>query len=216
MPSAAGHLGRVMDVLSLPPDVQVAERFRDAIRRFDEANARDPNQEVVNGHSRPRELIYAERLTEWVLKLRPAASEVLRLAARCQHLCRWEIPRSSYEQTKPGYLKWRTDLKTFHARKAGEILKETGYPDDTIAKVQALNLKRNFPNDPDSRVLEDALCLMFLQYQFADLASRTDDEKMVNALQKSWKKMTPTARSMALQLNYGAHEKELLERALAG
>jgi len=191
-------------------------RFAEAIRRFDEENARDPNREVVGNAEQPRELVYAKRLSNWIMKLAPEASEELRLAARSQHLCRWMVPRESYEMTRAGYLRWRSDLKKFHARKAGEILKEVGYPEDLVARVQDLNLKKNFPNDPDSRVLEDALCLVFLQYQFADLANRTAEDKIINALQKTWKKMTATAKAHALQLTYGPKEKALLERALAG
>jgi hypothetical protein len=187
------------------------EKFAAAIRRFDEENSRDPNQDG----NRPRELVYAERLTEWVLKLQPDASEALRLAARCQHICRWESPREKYPMTRPGYLKWRADLKSFHAKKSGEILRETGYDEGTIRRVQDLNLKKNFPADPEVRVLEDALCLMFLQYQLTELAAKSDDEKMINALRKSWGKMTEAARAGALQLNYGPHEKSLIERALA-
>lgn len=191
-------------------------RFDAALRRFDEENARDPNLEVVDGVTHPRELLYARRLTDWTLKLRPDASEELRLAARCQHLCRWLIPRSSYEMTRPGYLRWRADLKQMHARKAGEILREVGYPEEVIQRVQALNLKKNFPGDPDSRVLEDALCLVFLEFQLAELAAKTSDEKLINALQKSWQKMTPQAHAEALQLHFELREKQLLERALSG
>ncbi len=190
-------------------------KFEAALRRFDEENARDPSTETVGGVSHPRELLYAQRLTGWVLRLCPPASEALRLAARCQHLCRWQIPRQSRPMTRAGYLKWRTDLKQFHARKAGEILRELGYDDGSVRRVQDLNLKKNFPNDPEGRVLEDALCLVFLEFQFADLAAKTAEDKTVNALQKSWQKMTEAARAEALKLNYGEREKALLTRALA-
>jgi hypothetical protein len=189
-------------------------RFQGAIKRFDEENSRDPNTQLVNGTPHPREWIYAQWLTDWVLKLCPEASEELRLAARCQHLCRWVIPRDSYPMTRPGYLKWREDLKHFHARRAGEILAEVGYPEDVIHRVQDLNLKKNFLNDAEGRVLEDALCLVFLERQLADLAAKTDDDKMITALQKSWKKMSPAAHAEALKLNYSPHEKDLIERAL--
>ncbi len=193
-----------------------AARFQNALCRFDAENAHDPNVDISDGTPRPRELLYAERLTAWVLKLQPEAPEALRLAARCQHLCRWMIPRSSYEMTRAGYLRWRAELKTFHARKAGEILREVGYSDEFCARVQALNLKNNFPADPESRVLEDALCLVFLEFQLAELANRTADDKVINALQKSWQKMTPAAHAHALSLNYSAKEKMLIERARAG
>ena len=190
---------------------RVNDRFIAAIQRFDAENSRDPNFES----GRPRELLYAERLTGWVLKLCPAAAESLRLAARCQHICRWESPREDYPMTRPGYLKWRADLKKFHAEKSGAILREVGYDDDTIRHVQDLNLKKNFPGDPAVRILEDALCLVFLEFQFAALAAKSDDEKMVNAVRKSWDKMTEAARAEALKLNYGTREMTLIQRALA-
>ena len=189
------------------------KRFEAALRRFDEANARDPNREVADGVPQPREALYARRLTEWVLRLYPNASEELRLAARCQHICRWEIPRDSHPITRTGYLQWRATLKKFHAQKAGEILREAGYAEDVTHRVQDLNLKKNFPNDPEARVLEDALCLVFLEFQFAELAARSDDDKMINALRKSWHKMTEPARAEALKFNFGPREKALLERA---
>jgi len=188
----------------------VTEKFITAITRFDQENSRDPNLE--NGQ--PRELLYAQRLTDWIMKLCPEASEPLRLAARCQHICRWESPRENYPMTKPGYLKWRADLKKFHAEKSGQILREVGYDDDTIRHVQDLNLKKNFPADAEVRALEDALCLVFLEFQLAPLAVKSDDEKMINALKKSWEKMTEAARAEALKLSYGEREKSLISRAL--
>lgn len=189
-------------------------KFEAALRRFDEENSRDPHHETTGGVSQPRELLYAMRLTDWILRLAPDASEALRLAARCQHIRRWEIPRASYPMTRAGYLKWRADLKKFHARKTGEILRDIGYDDETIHRVQDLNLKKNFPADVETRTLEDALCLVFLQFQFAELAAKTDDDKTINALQKSWAKMSESARVEALKLTYGEHEKSLLQQAL--
>ena len=189
-------------------------RFNEAVRRFDEMNAADPNRELVHGAPQPRELVNARRLSDWVITLAPDASESLRLASRCQHLCRWMIPRAEYEMTRAGYHQWRNELKRFHARKSAEILRAVGYSEEVIARVQELNLKKNFPADAESRVLEDALCLVFLQFQLADLVAKTEDKKVINALQKSWKKMTPLGHEHALKLNYGTREKGLIERAL--
>ena len=116
-------------------DIKDRAKFDAAITRFDEENARDPNREAADGATAPRELIYARWLTDWVLKLRPDASEALRLAARCQHLRRWEIARASYPMDRPGYLRWRADLKKFHAEKAGEILREVGYDEPAVRRV---------------------------------------------------------------------------------
>jgi hypothetical protein len=192
------------------------DAFEKAIERFDAENARDPNLESDGGVERPREWLYARRLTDWVLKLAPAASESLRLAARCQHICRWMIPRDTYPMTRPGYLRWRNDLKQFHARKSAEILREAGYGEAMIDKVRDLNLKKNFPAEAESRVLEDALCLVFLEFQFADLARKTAADKIINAVQKTWQKMTPAAHELALALPLGTEEKRLIQQALEG
>jgi hypothetical protein len=189
-------------------------RFEAALRRFDEENARDPHTEQVAGAAHPRELLYAQWLTDWVLKLTPAASEELRLAARCQHLCRWIVPRDSYPLTRAGYLKWREAHKHFHAQKAGEILREVDYPEEVIARVQSLNLKKDFPHDAEGRILEDALCLVFLEHQFGDLANKTTDDKMISVVQKTWHKMTPAAHALALTLPYDPPARTLLEKAL--
>jgi hypothetical protein len=189
--------------------------FQRAVERFDAENARDPNMEFADGASHPREWLYAQRLTGWVLKLAPEASEALRLAARCQHICRWMIPRSSQPMTRAGYLRWRNELKQFHALKSGDILREAGYSGEMVTRVQDLNLKKNFPGDPESRILEDALCLVFLEFQFADLARKTAEEKIINAARKTWQKMTPAAREHALLLPLGEIEKSLILRALS-
>ncbi len=189
-------------------------RFAAALRGFDQANAQDPNQLEWQGRQYPRELLYARWLSDWILRLCPQASEALRLAARSQHICRWEIPRSSYPMTRAGYLRWRGELKKFHAQKTGELLSAAGYPEDVVARVQALNLKKGFPNDPEGRVLEDALCLVFLEHQFAELVARTSQHTMLQAVKKVWNKMTPTAQAIARGLAYGPNERALLQKAL--
>ena len=191
-------------------------RFHQVIKKFDDENRHDPNQIVINGTPRPRELVYAEWLTDWVLQLRPDASEALLLAARCQHICRWMIPRSSYPMTRAGYLRWREELKHFHAQKSAKILRQSGYPEEMIARVHALNLKKNLGQDEECQVLEDALCLVTLQHQLGELMKKTEPEKMITILQKTWKKMSPAGREEALKLPFSDREKELVAKAGLG
>lgn len=181
-------------------------RFQDAIARIDAANAADPHG---------KELPYAQRLTTWLERLAPAASEPLRLAARAQHICRWESPRDSYPPGRLGYLQWREDLKRFHADKAAEILQATGYDAATIDRVRHLITKRNFPRDEEGRTLEDALCLTFLEAQFDDTTVKVGDEKMVDILRKTWRKMTPQAQQIALGMNLTPAQRDLVAKAIA-
>jgi hypothetical protein len=172
-------------------------RFQEAIARIDTVNAADP---------RGIELAYSLRLSD---------SEPLQLAARAQHIARWESPRDSYPAGRFGYLKWREDLKQFHAEKAGRIMREVGYDESAVSRVQDLIRKRNFPRDEEGRVLEDALCLTFLETQFAETTVKTGEEKMVEILRKTWRKMTPQARQIALTLPMTPACRSLVERALA-
>jgi len=190
-------------------------RFQQAIALIDAENSRDPNVELIDGRPVPRELLYSQRLTEWLLRLDPTASEPLQLAARSQHICRWKIPRAKYPSTRAGYHQWKNDLKKFHADLTSQLLTQVGYEASAIARVRALNLKADFPHDPETRTLEDALCLMFLEFQFGPLAEKAESEKVINALRKSWAKMSPNARAAALGLPFSTAQQALLERALA-
>ena len=154
------------------------DRFDRAIVAIDAANADDPNTIRVRGEERPKELAHAELVSAWVVALQPDGSEALLLAARAHHLRRWTVPRSSYPTGRAGYLRWRRDLHEQHAREVGEILAGVGYDDTTIARVQDLVRKRGLGKDPEVQTLEDALCLVFLETQFHDLAARLDLEKL--------------------------------------
>jgi len=195
-----------------PPDA----RFATAIDRLDAANALDPNATIVDGAPQPKELVYARRMTEWLNRLEPNASESLQLAARAQHLMRWSIPRSQFPMDRPGYLKWRTTLYDFHADKAAEILGEVGYDDETIGQVRSLIRKQGIKTDPEMQLLEDVICLVFLENYFAEFAADQDEEKLIRILRRTWAKMSPRGHQAALGLELPERERKLIERALAG
>ena len=184
------------------------------MRAFDAANAEDPNTEVVGGVERPRELVQAERRAAWVERLDPNASEALRLAARCQHIRRWQIPRRDYPEGRRGYLEWRAELARFHAAASRAILAEAGYDEDVVAQVERINLKKGLRRDPDTQTMEDALCLAFLEHELAAFAEKHDEAKVVAVLHKTWKKMSDPAKREALDLPLPAPLRALVERAL--
>ena len=191
-------------------------RFRRAIEAFDRANSEDPNHQLSNGVLRPKELVDAERLSAWVDRLDPNASEALRLAARCQHIRRWELPRSSFSNDRIGYLKWRTELGRFHAETAARLLEAAGYDAATIDAVRRINVKQGLHSNPDTQTMEDALCLTFLEHEFEAFAEKHSDEKLINILQKTWKKMSPRGQSAAEKLALSSRARALLTRALGG
>ena len=164
--------------------------------------------------ARPRELVHAERLSAWVGRLAPDASEALSLAARCQHIRRWEIPRTSYPAGRVGYLQWRTQLARFHADTAERLLQELGYERELLGAVRRINLKQNLHSNPDTQTMEDALCLEFLEFEFDDFSRKYSSDKVIEIVQKTWKKMSPRGRELALKLPFSAAALELVTRAL--
>ncbi len=190
------------------------DRFQRAIALIDAANADDPNRVEHEGRERPAEVLYSERMSRWLDRIAPDASEGLRLAARAQHIRRWEIPRSSYPDGRVGYHRWRTRLLHFHAETAGELLARAGYDAATIERVQSLLRKERLKADPETQTLEDVICLVFLEDYFADFAGKHDEEKIVGILRKTWKKMSPRGHEEALRLELPARARALVEKAL--
>lgn len=179
---------------------------------IDAANGADPRR---TPDGKPVELDHAERMTAWVLRLNPGASDLLQIAARGQHIERWTSPRSSYPEGRAGYLKWREELKLFHARRVAEQMAEAGYSADAINRVAALITKAaHRAGDPEGLILEDALCLVFLETQFKDLLAKTPEDKMSEILKKTWRKMSPAGRSAALSLSLSPEEQTALSKAL--
>jgi len=191
------------------------ERLARALAAIDERNADDPNRIRVRGELRPKELAHAELASAWVERLRPDASEALRLAARAHHVRRWVIPRSEYPDGRAGYHRWRRALHAHHASEVGAVLAACGYADDEVERVQAIVTKQGLGSDPEVQALEDALCLVFLETQFRDLAARLDDEKIVDVTARTLRKMSAGAIEAAGALDLDASEREWLRRALA-
>ena len=194
------------------------DRFQRVIRSIDQANGEDPNSEVVHGVAWPKEQLYGMRMQEWVEELDPGASEALRIAARSQHIRRWEIPRSDYPMDRKGYLRWRTTLYAFHADRASEILRGQEYDAETIEHVRALLQKRNLRTDTDVQTLEDAAALVFLVHHLDDFLKRDDigEEKAIDIIRKTWKKMTKRGHEAASALTLSDESTALLEKALTG
>jgi hypothetical protein len=190
------------------------QRFKAAIERIDVANSEDPNTEVFGGQEYPKELLYSQRMSAWLARLEPNASEALCLAARSQHICRWVIPRDAYPMDRIGYLQWRKDLGKFHAEKAGQILREVGYDEETITRVKSLLRKEKLKSDLEMQLLEDVICLVFLENYLADFAQEHDEGKLIGIIHKTWKKMSPRGHVIALQLEMPANARALVEKAL--
>lgn len=196
----------------------VSTRAMEALVRaralIDQAHAADPAR-ATDG--RAAELVYAERMEAWVARLVPAASALLRLAARCQHLERWSVPRASFPEGKVGYLNWRRSLYTKQAERARELLVSAGVDPKDAAEVATWVSKTGLKTNAGTQALEDAACLVFLENEISAFAAQHADyprEKFIDILRKTWRKMSPGAQQAALQLELPPAIRELVQAAL--
>lgn len=191
------------------------DKLNEVYTSIDKANGKDPNKETVDNLLVAKELIYGQRMTDTIENFEPDASEALKIAARSQHICRWEIPRDDYPTGRVGYLKWREDLKKFHAKKASEILENIGYDTETIDRVSFLLQKKKLKKDEETQTLEDVICLVFLKFYYPDFLTKHPDDKVIDILQKTWRKMSKKGHEAALQLSYSDKASDLIKQALA-
>lgn len=190
-------------------------RFERTLAAFDAANTQDPRADQdEQGSPVPYELLYARRMSTALAGFCPDASEVLQLAARCQHIERWRIPRDSYPMDRSGYLNWRSDLKLMHAERAAGIMRAEGYGEEAIARVGSLLRKERLKRDPESQALEDVICLVFLRHYLAEFTQAHEEEKVIDILAKTWRKMSESGHAAALALPFDEQQAQLIQRAL--
>lgn len=188
--------------------------FQQASQWIDAENAQDPNIEINESISFPKELLYSNRMYEKLMDFFPNASEEVQIAAKAQHICRWKIARESYPMDRVGYLKWREDLKKFHAKLTAEILEKAGYSPEFIARVSFLIEKKLLKKDEETQLLEDVICLVFLEYYLEPFVEKHDTEKLKNIILKTWNKMSEKGHQAALKINYSPSNLQLIKDSL--
>ncbi len=182
----------------------MSERFERVIQAIDAANAADPTRDEATG--RPASVLYGERMSQELERLAPDASEAVRIAARGQHIERWTSPRDSYPAGRQGYLAWRTDLARFHAKRVSALMAEAGYDEDERAAVASLLRKEGIKRNPDTQLLEDTICFVFVRHYFAAFAAKHADEDVLRILTKTARKMSADARArMAEEFDLPPH-----------
>jgi hypothetical protein len=177
------------------------EHFQAAIAAFDQANTEDPNRELADGKEHPKELLYAQRMSEMLERYAPEASEAVKLAVRAQHIQRWKTPRSNYPMDKQGYLQWRTGLYKFHADTAGSLMRQAGYDDEMVERVKKIVGKKGLKVNPETQLMEDVVDLVFLEHYMTGFVAQHpeyDEAKWIPIIRKTWEKMSKRAHEFAL------------------
>lgn len=190
-------------------------RLEKVLDQIDEINKLDPNLEVVNDTKIPKELIYGKRMSVALNHYFPNSSELLQIATRGQHIKRWAIPRNDYPMDRKGYLKWRTQLKIFHGELLADIMNKSGYHGNDIEQIKDLLMKKNLKTNLETQILEDVICLVFLEHYIEEFARNKTEEKLISIINKTWTKMSEKGHEFALQLSYSSSTYSLIKKALS-
>lgn len=180
------------------------QRYDKAAQFIDAANNEDPNLETSDGKDWPKELLYSHRMTDMLQRFAPDADDAMKLAIRAQHIQRWKSPRSDYPMNRKGYHQWRTALYTFHAETVAALLEKAGYDDEFIERVKLAVSKKSLKTNPDTQLLEDVTALVFIEHYmlaFANKHPEYGEQKWLDIIRKTWKKMTEPAHQFALTGN---------------
>lgn len=194
--------------------------YEKAVALIDAANSEDPNQEQADGKSWPKELLYSHRMSDMLERFAPEADEAMKLAIRAQHIQRWKTPRDNYPMDRIGYLQWRKGLYKFHADTAGDLVARAGYEDDVVDRVKQAVAKKSLKTNPDTQLLEDVTDLVFIEHymlEFAGKHGEYSEEKWLDIIRKTWKKMSDRAHEFALSggINLPEPLVPLIQKAIA-
>lgn len=195
--------------------------FDKALALIDAANNEDPNRVNADGKDWPKELLYSHRMSDMLQRFAPDADDAMKLAIRAQHIQRWQSPRDAYPMDRIGYLQWRKDLYKIQAKNAVNLLIQAGYGDDVTGRVSEAVAKKKIKENPDTQLLEDVTDLVFLEYhlqEFVDKHPEYDEDKWLDIIRKTWKKMSASAQQFALSGNVKLPEPlvPLIQKAVSG
>ena len=200
---------------------QQQSAFDKSMALIDAANSEDPNRETADGKDWPKELLYSHRMSDMLQRYAPDADAAMQLAIRAQHIQRWKSRRDAYPMDRIGYLQWRKDLYKIQAQTAADLLVQAGYGEDVISRVRQAVAKQRIKENPDTQLLEDVTGLVFIEHYmlaFADKHPEYDEEKWLDIVRKTWKKMSARAQQFALSGSVKLPEPlvPLIRKAVAG
>lgn len=190
-------------------------RLENVIDALDQRHREDPHVVDVDSEPVAAELLYAQRMTTWLITLTQAPGECLQIAVRAQHLQRWQVPRDEYPEGRVGYLTWRRDQGMRAGDTTAQLMREAGYPAEDAERVSTIINKKGLGRDADVQALEDCACLVFLENYFADFSRKVEHDHMVRIVQKTWRKMSPQAHELALGLPMSPASAALVQEALS-
>jgi len=167
----------------------------------------DTLQVMENGIEHPSELLYSKRMLDMLELFCPGSPNYLKIAAQCQHLKRWGVPRDNYPYDRRGYHEWRREVMEYQLGETYRILSVVGIEDSDIQQIIDVLRNQGDKTNEDAQIIMDTACLTFLKWYMEPFASKHESSKVIDILKKTMRKMSSEAISLVhtLQLNQSVH-----------
>lgn len=202
-----------MDETSQEFNLMNNKALTQTLNAIDQINITDPNTVMIDGETHPKEFIYGTQMSACLHQYWSEPSELIQIAVRAQHIKRWHLKRTDYALGKTGYMLWRKDQGKLHAQLTADLMQKNGYSAQDAAIVASVLKKEKLKSNPLTQTLEDVACLVFLQFYFADFATKHSEEKLVDIVQKTWRKMSDKAQNIALTFTLPNHLANIVKTA---
>ena len=119
-------------------------------------------------------------------------------------------------RTEPDISRGEKASMAEQAERARELLLQAGVEPREAEDAATWVSKTGLQINPNTQLLEDAACLVFLENEIAGFAVQHADyprDKFLRIIQKTWRKMSPAAREAALGLKLPSGISELVKEA---
>lgn len=100
------------------------------------------------------------------------------------------------------------------AGRVGDLVRKSSSGTTTTGKD---GIEDEEDEDDEAQILEDVACLVFLDDRLEEFEKGQSEEKVLGILRKTWLKMSPRGRELALNdIHMSDRARRLVEMAVAG
>jgi hypothetical protein len=149
------------------------------------------------------ELIHSRLTLKWLLKLKPDASEALKISAISHDIDRAvnkiiekdRKPEESYEEFKRKHSIRSADIIV-------NLMKKHNYPEKVIDKVKHLVENHEFGGDTETDILTSADSLAYFEYNLPIYFKRNGKEETIRKIKFMFNRMSKQAQECVKKMKY--------------
>ena len=158
------------------------------------------------------ELVYSQRMLAMLEVFDKGSSKLLRLAVQCQHLRRWNIPRTNYSMDRRGYHQWRRAVMEYQLNQTREILIQNKVDIDDIDFILDGLSNQGNKAHATAQIIMDTACLVFIKWYLEAFAAKHEQKKVNDIMKKTMQKMSDKGISLVHSIDLNENVALILSK----